>query len=273
MVSAMRNTVLTIRNAKSSRTPLVCLTAYTAPTALIMDRHCDLLLVGDSVAMVVYGHNSTLKADLDMMIRHGEAVVRATEQAMVVVDMPFGTYQGAKEEAFTNAARILRETGAGAVKVEGGIELADTVRYLAERGVPVMGHVGLQPQSFNTLGGFKAQGRDEGGAAKIMNDAKAIADAGAFAIVIEGVAEPLGAAITREIPCPTIGIGASAACDGQILVTEDMLGITPGKKPKFVKEYAALGNAMEEAIKQYAAEVRARTFPESQYTYTQLKSV
>lgn len=264
----MRNTVLTIQNAKTSGTPLVSLTAYTAPMAQIMDAHCDMLLVGDSVAMVVYGHDSTLKADMDMMCRHGEAVVRATQKAMVVVDMPFGTYQASKEEAFTNAARILRETGATAVKLEGGTELADTVRYLVERGVPVVGHVGLQPQSFNALGGYKAQGRDEDGARKIMDDAKAIDQSGAFAIVIEGVAEPLAAAITKEVSCPTIGIGASAACDGQILVTEDMLGITQGKKPKFVKEYAAAGKLMEEAIKTYANEVRARSFPDGAYTYS-----
>lgn len=253
--------------ARKGGQPLVCLTAYTAPVAQILDRHCDLLLVGDSVAMVVYGMESTLGADVDMMVRHGQAVVRASSKACVVVDMPFGSYQATPGQAFENAARILRETGAQAIKIEGGAEMAKTVAFLTSRGVPVMGHIGLQPQSVNTLGGYKAQGRDETAATRIRRDAQAIAQAGAFAVVIEGVAEPLAAAITKEIQIPTIGIGASVACDGQILVSDDMLGITTGKKPKFVKEYASLAQNIEAAVAGYAREVKARAFPGEAHTY------
>lgn len=271
----MRKTISHIRNHKTcnqpagspAAAPLACLTAYTAPLARVLDRHCDLLLVGDSVAMVLYGEPSTLQADMEMMIRHGRAVVNATQNALVVVDMPFGSYQESREAAFRNAARILKETGAGAVKMEGGAEMEDTIAYLSARGVPVMGHIGLQPQSVNTLGGYRAQGRDEETAAKIMNDARAIERAGAFAIVVEGVAEPLAAAITHALACPVIGIGASAQCDGQILVTEDMLGMIEGTKPKFVKEYALLGLDIEKAVTRYAGEVRARLFPQAQHLY------
>lgn len=271
----MRKTISHIRNHKTrtqpagspGAAPLACLTAYTAPLAKVLDRHCDLLLVGDSVAMVLYGEPSTLQADMEMMIRHGRAVVNATQNALVVVDMPFGSYQESREAAFRNAARILRETGAAAVKLEGGAEMEDTIAYLAGRGVPVMGHIGLQPQSVNTLGGYRAQGRDEETAAKIMNDARAVERAGAFAVVVEGVAEPLAAAITHALACPTIGIGASAQCDGQILVTEDMLGMIEGAKPKFVKEYALLGLDIEKAVTRYAGEVRARLFPQSAHVY------
>lgn len=263
----MRKTIKDIQEAKLSRKPLVCLTAYTAPMAALLDQHCDILLVGDSVSMVLYGHPSTLQADMEMMIRHGQAVVRSSQNAFVIVDMPFGSYQESKEVAFRNAATILRETGAGAVKLEGGAELAETVTYLAERGIPVMGHVGLQPQSVHALGGYKAQGRDSDSAAKIKTDAQAINHAGAFAMVIEGVAESVAATITKEVSCPTIGIGASAACDGQILVSEDMLGMTQGKKPKFVKEYAQVAGHIEAAIMMYAQDVRARKFPDAAYTY------
>ena len=264
----MRKTIsdITARKGTSSQ-PLVCLTAYTAPMAKALDAHCDLLLVGDSVAMVLYGEPSTLQADLEMMIRHGRAVVNATANAHVVVDMPFGSYQESKEVAFRNAARILKETGAASVKLEGGVEMAETISYLAQRGIPVVGHVGLQPQSVNTTGGYKAQGRNETSAQKIMNDAKAVAQAGAFAMVIEGVAESLAAEITRAVPCPTIGIGASAQCDGQILVAEDMLGMTTGQKPKFVKTYADLSALMETAVGEYAREVRGRLFPAAANLY------
>lgn len=268
MLLRMRKTITDIKSRKgASAEPLVCLTAYTAPMAKMLDPHCDVLLIGDSLAMVVYGEPSTLQADLEMMIRHGRAVQRATQSALVVVDMPFGSYQESKEAAFRNAARIMSETGASSVKLEGGEEMADTVAYLTQRGIPVMGHVGLQPQSMNTLGGFKAQGRDDDGAAKIIQDAKAIAAAGAYAIVLEGVAEALGKAVTDAVPCPVIGIGASAACDGQILVTEDMLGITQGKKPKFVKEFVNLSEQIDHAVGTYAAEVRGRKFPEAAQTY------
>ncbi|MCB9988646.1 MAG: 3-methyl-2-oxobutanoate hydroxymethyltransferase [Rhodospirillales bacterium] len=263
----MRKTAKDIACHKGSGIPLVCLTAYTAQIAKLLDPHCDLLLVGDSMAMVLYGMDSTLGADMEMMIRHGQAVVRSSKDACVVVDMPFGSYQESRETAFRNAARIMKETGCQAVKVEGGTEMADTVAYLAQRGIPVMGHIGLQPQSVNTLGGYKARGQDNSEAHKIGQDARAIADAGAFAIVIEGVTEPLAAAITAEIAVPTIGIGASAACGGQVLVTEDMLSVTDGRKPRFVKQYAGLSEIIESAVKQYAAEVRSRAFPSSDYLY------
>lgn len=264
----MRKTVPDIKSRKSAGSePIVCLTAYTAPMAKLLDPYCDLLLVGDSLAMVIYGHESTLQADMDMMVRHGQAVMRGSENAMVVIDMPFGSYQESKEAAFRNAAIIMRETGAAAVKVEGGSELAETVSYLTGRGIPVMGHVGLQPQSVNSMGGFKTQGRDDEGAQKILEDAKAIAQAGAFAIVVEGVPEQLGAAITKAIDCPTIGIGASASCDGQILVCDDMLGLNAGKKPKFVKEYAHVAEAITAAAAQYAREVKSRFFPGPDHTY------
>ena len=268
IVGVMRKTIndIAARKGQSSQ-PLVCLTAYTAPVARAFDQHCDLLLVGDSVAMVLYGEPSTLQADLEMMIRHGRAVVMATEKALVVVDMPFGSYQESKEVAYRNAARILKETGAASVKIEGGSEMAETITYLSQRGIPVVGHVGLQPQSVNTMGGYKAQGRSEDSAQKILNDAKAVATAGAFAMVVEGVAESLGVEITRAVSIPTIGIGASAQCDGQILVAEDMLGMTTGQKPKFVKSYADLAALMDTAAAEYAREVRARSFPQSSNVY------
>lgn len=267
MTPISRLTAPSIAARKGAGTPLVCLTAYTAPMARLLDAHCDFLLVGDSLAMVLYGMDSTLGADMEMMIRHGQAVVRASDRACVVVDMPFGSYQASPPQAFENAARIMRETGAQGIKLEGGVEMAETVAFLTQRGIPVTGHVGLQPQSVNTLGGYKAQGREDDSAARIMRDARAIANAGAFALVIEGVAEPLAAAITREIAIPTIGIGASAACDGQILVSEDMLSLTAGRKPKFVKEYAALAEAVDAAAAAYARDVRARVFPDQAHTY------
>lgn len=269
----MRKSIVDIAAKKGADEPLVCLTAYTAQVAKLLDPHCDLLLVGDSMTMVLYGMDSTLGADMPMMIRHGQAVVRSSSQACIVVDMPFGSYQESKETAFRNAATLMKETNCQAVKIEGGAEMAKTVEYLNSRGVPVMGHVGLQPQSVNTLGGYKARGREDVEAEKIMNDAKAIAAAGAFAIVLEGIAEPLAATITAAIDVPTIGIGASAACDGQILVTEDMLNITDDKKPKFVKQYANLSGQIEDAVKQYAGEVRSRSFPSSEYIYTKPKIV
>lgn len=266
----MRKTVPDIflqKSAHADSPPLVCLTAYTAPMAEILDPHCDILLVGDSVAMVLHGEKTTLQATMDMMILHGRSVVRASENALVVVDMPFGSYQGSKEEAFGNAARILSETGAQAVKLEGGQEMAETVAFLSQRGVPVMGHIGLVPQSVNMLGGYKAQGKESRVANKILADAKAIAQAGAFAIVVEAVAEPLARGITKQIAIPTIGIGASVVCDGQILVTEDMLGISPRKKPKFVKTYADMHEMISQAVQTYASEVRARRFPDETHVY------
>lgn len=268
-----RKTVSAIRAAKGAPEPLVCLTAYSAPIAKILDEHCDLLLVGDSVAMVLYGMESTLGADVEMMIRHGQAVVRSTEKACVIVDLPFGSYQASPTQAFETAARILKETGCQGVKLEGGTEMAETVEFLTQRGIPVVGHVGLQPQSVNTLGGYKARGREDTEARKILEDAKAIAQAGASAIVVEGVAEPLADAVTKAVSVPIIGIGASALCDGQILVTEDMLGHTAGPKPKFVKEYMTLYSAIDKAIADYVQDVRSRRFPDARHVYPPLKKV
>lgn len=261
-----RQSVPALRARKGGE-PIVCLTAYTAPVARLLDPHVDLLLVGDSLGMVVYGLDSTLPVTLDMMIAHGAAVVRASERACVVVDLPFGSYQESKEAAFRASARVMAETGAQAVKLEGGLEMAETVAFLTARGIPVMGHVGLTPQSVNTLGGYKAVGRDAEAAERIATDARAIAEAGAFTLVIEGTMEPLARRITEEVAIPTIGIGGSPACDGQVLVTDDMLGLFGAFQPKFVKRYANLGETVSEAAAAYAAEVRARAFPGSEHCF------
>lgn len=246
--------------ARKGGEPIVSLTSYHAHTASLADKYCDFILVGDSLGMVMHGLETTVPVTLDMMILQGHAVMRGSKRALVVVDMPFGSYEASKEQAFASAARVLKETGCGAIKMEGGRRLADTVRFLVERGVPVMGHIGLTPQSINTIGSFRAQGRDESDWGPIEEDAKAVADAGAFSIVIEAVAEPLARKITGAVAVPTIGIGASAACDGQILVLEDMLGLSP-RVPKFVKRYGELGPSIEKAVADYAREVRARAFP------------
>lgn len=252
--------------ARKNAEPIVCLTAYSAPMASILDEVCDLLLVGDSVGMVLHGLPSTVGVTLEMMIMHGQAVMRGSKRAMVVVDMPFGTYEASREVAFENASRILRETGAQAVKLESGRFAAETIRYLVDRGVPVMGHVGLRPQAVNVTGGFRARGRTTEERADILAEADATARAGAFAIVIEGVAEDLAREITLKLATPTIGIGASPACDGQILVTEDMLGLFDWT-PKFVKRYGALRGEIRKAVEDYAREVRARRFPEPAQLY------
>ncbi|PWC36363.1 3-methyl-2-oxobutanoate hydroxymethyltransferase [Azospirillum sp. TSO35-2] len=261
-----RHSVPALRARKGGE-PIVCLTAYTAPVARLLDPHVDLLLVGDSLGMVVYGLDSTLAVTLDMMIAHGAAVVRASERACVVVDLPFGSYQESKEAAFRASARVMAETGAQAVKLEGGLEMAETVAFLTARGIPVMGHVGLTPQSVNTLGGYKAVGRDAEAAERIAADARAIADAGAFTLVIEGTMEPLARRITEEVAIPTIGIGGSPACDGQVLVTDDMLGLFGAFRPKFVKRYADLGETVGQAAATYAAEVRTRAFPGPEHCF------
>ncbi|OSQ39422.1 3-methyl-2-oxobutanoate hydroxymethyltransferase [Thalassospira mesophila] len=265
-----RVTVPALRARKGGE-PIVCLTAYTTPMAQRLDAHCDLLLVGDSVGTVVYGMDNTLAVTVDMMINHGKAVMRGSKNACVVIDLPFGSYQESKEQAFRTAARILSETGCAAVKFEGGAELADTIEFLTRRGVPVMAHIGLMPQQVNTLGGFKSQGRDDVTASKVMADAKAVAKAGAFSVVIEGTVEAVARAITAEIDIPTIGIGASPACDGQVLVTEDMLGLFSDFTPKFVKRYANLGDQVAEAAARYAAEVRNRSFPGDEHCYGMTK--
>ena len=254
-----------IRAMKGGK-PIVSLTAYTTPMARMMDAHCDFVLVGDSVGMVLHGLPSTLGVTMEMMILHGQAVARGLDRAMLVMDMPFGSYEESPEQAFANAATMMRETGAAAVKLEGGQHMADTIAFLVARGVPVMAHIGLTPQSINTLGGYKVQGRDDG-AEKLMADARAISDAGAFSVVLEKVPANLADAITAEIPIPTIGIGASAGCDGQILVVDDMLGLFTAFKPKFVKRYATLGEDGEAAIAAYAADVRARSFPAPEHTF------
>jgi 3-methyl-2-oxobutanoate hydroxymethyltransferase len=253
--------------ARKGGVPIVCLTAYTTPQARLLDPHTDLLLVGDSLGMVVYGLGSTLPVTMDMMIAHGAAVVRGANRACVIVDMPFGSYQESPAQAFHNAARIMAETGCSGVKLEGGEVMAETIRFLAERGIPVLAHVGLQPQSVNALGGFHAQGRTEADAARVIADGKAAAKAGAFAMVVEGTAEPVARRLTEVVPVPTIGIGASAACDGQILVTEDILGTFDVFRPRFVKRYAELGGAISAAVSAYAEDVRTRRFPGPEHTY------
>ena len=267
-IKTRRRTSRDIRLMKG-QTPIVMLTAYTAPMARMLDDHVDMLLVGDSLGMVVYGMETTLAVTLDMMINHGQAVMRGSKQACVIVDLPFGSYQESPQQAFRACARVMAETGASGVKLEGGAEMADTIRYLVDRGVPVMGHVGLKPQSVNTLGGFRAQGRTEEEAAQVMADARAVFEAGAFALVIEGTVEPVARAVSAAIAIPTIGIGASPACDGQVLVTEDILGLAGEISPKFVKRFANLAGAIDEAAKTYAEEVRARTFPGPDQTYQQ----
>jgi 3-methyl-2-oxobutanoate hydroxymethyltransferase len=252
--------------ARKGGEPIVCLTSYHAHTARLLDRHCDLILVGDSLGMVMHGLETTVPVTLEMMILQGQAVMRGSKRAMVVVDMPFGSYEASKEQAFMAAARVMKETGCGAVKLEGGRRMADTIAFLVERGVPVMGHVGLTPQSINTIGSFRAQGRDEKDWGPIEEDARAVAQAGAFSTVIEAVAEPLARKITSAVAIPTIGIGGSVACDGQILVLEDMLGLSP-RVPKFVKRYGNLGPAIEAAVAAYAADVRSRTFPGADNVY------
>ena len=252
--------------ARKGGAPIVSLTSYHAHTAALLDNHCDLILVGDSLGMVMHGLESTIPVTLDMMILQGRAVMRGSRRALVVVDMPFGSYEASREQAFMSAARVMKETGCGAIKLEGGRRMAETIAFLAERGIPVMGHVGLTPQSINALGGFRTQGRDPSEWRPIEDDARAVSDAGAFAVVLEAIAEPLGAKITREIAIPTIGIGASAACDGQILVLEDMLGLSP-RVPKFVKRYGELGPAIDRAVADYAAEVRERRFPAADNVY------
>lgn len=258
--------------ARKGGEPIVCLTAYDAPMAEIMDAHCDLLLVGDSVGMAVHGLPNTVGVTLEMMILHGQAVMRGARRAMVVVDMPFGSYEGGKAVAYDNCARVMKETGAQAVKLESGPTVPETIAYLVQRGIPVMGHVGLRPQAVLTEGGFRAKGRTEEERLRVLAEAEATADAGAFAVVVEGVAESLAAEVTAAIDKPTIGIGASAACDGQILVSPDMLGLFEWT-PKFVRRYADLRAEIDRAAAAYAEDVRARRFPAQVETYFSKKPV
>ncbi|MGB7269852.1 MAG: 3-methyl-2-oxobutanoate hydroxymethyltransferase [Albidovulum sp.] len=255
-------------NARKGGEPLVMLTAYTTPIARLVDAHCDMVLVGDSVGMVLHGLPSTLQVTMEMMILHGQAVARGLTKSMMVVDMPFGAYEENRDQAFRNAARLMQDTGAAAVKLEGGEHMAETIAFLTQRGIPVMGHVGLTPQAVNTLGGYRVQGRgnDSG---RVRNDAMAVAEAGAFSVVLEKVPGGLAGEITRAVPIPTIGIGASADCDGQVLVVDDMLGLFTSFLPKFVKRYADLGAEADRAIAAYAADVRARRFPAPEHIFSE----
>jgi len=257
--------------ARKGGVPIVGLTAYTAPVAAALDEACDLLLVGDSLGMVVHGLPNTVGVTLDMMILHGQAVMRGSRKAMVVIDMPFGSYENSHEEAYANAVRIMKETGAQAVKVESGPTVPATIAYLTQRGVPVMGHVGLRPQAVLLEGGFKAKGKDETGRAKVLEEARLTAEAGAFAIVVEGVAESLAREVTEAVSVPTIGIGASAGCDGQVLVVDDMLGLFDWT-PKFVRRYADLKGEIERAAAEFASDVKDRSFPGDAETYYAKKS-
>jgi 3-methyl-2-oxobutanoate hydroxymethyltransferase len=252
--------------ARKGKEPIVALTAYTMRMAQLLDPHCDLLLVGDSLGQVIYGLPSTIPVSLDMMCAHGAAVVRGSWHALVAVDMPFGSYEESPEQAFRSAARMLKETGAAAVKLEGGEAMAGTIAFLTARGIPVIGHVGLTPQAVNVLGGYRARGKGDAEAGKVLADARAVADAGCFALVIEGVLEEVAAAATKAVACPTIGIGASASCDGQILVTEDMMGLFE-RTPRFVKRFGDLASEIQAAASSYAADVRSRAFPTEDQIY------
>ena len=265
--SAMKRLMAPDIAAKKGHEPIVSLTAYHAHTAAIADKYCDFLLVGDSLGMVMHGFETTVPVPLDLMIMHGRAVVRGSKRALVVIDMPFGTYEESPQVAFRNAARVMKETDCGAVKLEGGRRMGETIDFLVQRGIPVMAHIGLTPQSVHVLGGFKAQGRHANEWDRIEEDARIVSQAGAFSVVLEAMAEPLAKRITSAIPIPTIGIGASPACDGQILVMEDMLGLST-RVPKFVKEFGRVGSVIDAAIASYATEVRARTFPAPEHTYT-----
>lgn len=259
-MTGMRKTPADIRAMKNPDRPLACLTAYTAPMAALLDEHCDLLLAGDSLGMVLYGLPDTTGVTLDMMIAHGAALVRGAKTACRVVDMPFGTYEHSVQDALKNARRILEETGCDAVKLEGGEIMAPAIRAIVDAGIPVMAHIGLQPQSSPAEGGFKIKGRTDEEVMRLLADAKAVEEAGAFCVVIEGTIEPVSRKLTAAITIPTIGIGASPACDGQILVTEDLLGLTP-RQPKFVRKYADFSHVIKQAVKNYAEDVKSRRFP------------
>ena len=268
VVQSRRVRAIDLAKRKAEGRKIIALTAYHAHTAGILDAYCDFILVGDSLGMVMHGMESTLPVTLEMMILQAQAVIRGTSRALIVVDMPFGSYEASKEQAFLSAARVLKETGAGAIKLEGGARFAETVAFLTARGVPVMGHIGLTPQSVNTMGGFRVQGRTAEGERLLLEDARAISEAGAFAIVLEGIVEPVARAIARAeaVTAPTIGIGATSECDGQILVLEDMLGLSE-RAPRFVKSYGSLRAHIEEAVRTYAEEVRSGRFPADEHTY------
>ncbi len=262
----------TIDQIRTQETPVVCLTSYTAPLTVQADQYCDLLLVGDSVSMVLYGEETTQSATMEMMIRHGKAVVKASKKAVIIVDMPYGSYESDPVIALQNAQKIMDETGCGGVKLEGGEQQAATIKFLTENDIPVMAHIGLLPQSVSEPSGYKVQGRDNDSAAQLIRDAKAVEEAGAFCVVIEAVPHDLASEITQMVTIPTIGIGASNNCNGQILVAEDMLGMSVGKPPKFVKQYDNIAQAMATALKDYADEVKTRQFPAQEHTYKAMTS-
>ncbi len=266
VAAASRTTVRHIAERKGGA-PIVALTAYSAPVARLLDAHCDLILVGDSLGMVLYGLPTTLGVTVDMMVAHGQAVMRGARRALVVVDLPFGSYQGSPERAFATASRVIAETGCEAIKLEGGAVMAPTIAFLVARGIPVLAHIGLQPQSVHRLGGFRAQGRTGPEADLIRADATAVAEAGAFAVVVEGTVEALARELTVALPIPTIGIGASAGCDGQILVTDDLVGLFSDFTPRFVKRYADVGTAVARAVEAYAGDVRAGRFPGPEHVF------
>jgi 3-methyl-2-oxobutanoate hydroxymethyltransferase len=272
MIDLVRRIGVPDIRARKGGVPIVSLTAYTTSVARAFDPHMDLLLVGDSVGMVLYGMSTTLPVTLEMMIAHGQAVMRGTERACVMVDLPFGSYQESPQQAFRAASRLLAETGCSAVKLEGGVEMAETIRFLVQRGVPVCGHIGLMPQSVQVAGGFRATGRKVGEAEKLRADAQAIDKAGVFAMVLEGVVEPLAAEITQQVGAPTIGIGASPACDGQVLVADDVLGLFSDFTPRFVKRYAELGAQIGPAAAAFAEDVRTRRFPGPEHCFGVRKS-
>lgn len=264
-VVTRRLTVTKIRCQKG-KTPVVCLTAYTAPMAKLVDSHADLILVGDSAANVIHGFDNTLGITLDHMIMHGQAVMRGSKRALIVVDMPFGTYEESPQVAYRNASRVMQETGCTAIKLEGGTSMSETIAFLTARGIPVMAHIGLTPQSVQTMGGYRTQGRKKADWARLEADALAVEEAGAFAVVLEGIVEPLARKVTEMLKIPTIGIGASAACDGQILVIDDMLGLSE-RTPSFVRQYGHLAVDISGAIEAYASDVRKRNFPGPEHTY------
>lgn len=269
MSKALNTKRITLSDLKTRKNqdPIVCLTAYTTSISRLIDDYVDLMLVGDSLGMVLYGMDSTLGVSVDMMIAHGKGVMRGSTQACVVVDMPFGSYEESPQAAFRNCSRVMAETRCSGVKLEGGVQMAETIEFLVQRGIPVVAHVGLTPQSVHAFGGFKSQGRSPEEAERILEDARAVARAGASLVVVEGVIEDLGRRITEEIDVPTIGIGASASCDGQILVTEDLIGLFAEFKPKFVKRYAQMDEMITGAVSAYRDEVRARTFPAAEHCF------
>lgn len=255
-----RKNIKQIQSLKNQQ-KIVVLTAYTAPFARVLDKHVDILLVGDSLGMVLYGMQSTLPVTLEMMAQHARAVVGASSQALVVVDMPFGSYQESPEQAFASAAYLLAETGAAAVKLEGGETFAPTIEFLTKRGIPVMAHIGMLPQSFNVYGGFKKQGKSDAEREQILRDAKAVEKAGAFCVVIEATDGTTASEVTKSVSIPTIGIGADKDCDGQVLVTEDMAGLSGDYVPSFVKKFGELGEALDKAVSDYTVAVREKKFP------------